>query len=185
MILAGGRATRLGGVDKRALVVDGMTIFDRQCQVLLPRVTEIIVSTPAAVPGHRTVVDPVVDAGPLAGIAAGLASASTPWLLVVAGDMPYVTGALIDRMLAEVAPDLDAVGLRIGDWPEPLLCALRVAAARPVVERRLAERRLKASELLTADGLRVAWLDEHALRAIDPELRSLFNVNEPGDLGRG
>ena len=44
LILAGGRATRLGGVDKHALVVDGLSIFDRQCNVLLPRVADIIVS---------------------------------------------------------------------------------------------------------------------------------------------
>lgn len=182
LILAGGRATRLGGVDKRGLVVDGQTIFDRQCQVLLPRVAEIIVSTPSAVPGHRTVVDPVADAGPLAGISAGLTAAKTPWLFVLAGDMPYISGALVDRMLAEACPDVDAVGIRIGDLPEPLLCLLRVGVARPLVERRIAARQLKASALLTEAGLRVRWLTEHDLRAIDPELRALFNVNEPGDL---
>ena len=31
-------------------------------------------------------------------------------------------------------------------------------------------------------GSRVGWLDEHDLRALDPELRALFNVNEPTDL---
>jgi molybdopterin-guanine dinucleotide biosynthesis protein A len=182
LILAGGRATRLGGVDKRALVVDGLTIFDRQCNVLLPRVSEIIVSTPTAIPGWRTVTDAVAGAGPLAGICAGLAGARTPWLLVIAGDMPYISDALIDRLLGAATSDFDAVGIRIGGLPEPLVCMLRVAAVRPHVERRLAERKLKASEILTDDGLRVAWLDERELRAVDPELRALFNINEPGDL---
>lgn len=185
LILAGGRATRLGGVDKSGIVVDGQTIFDRQCHVLLPRVAEIIVSTPSAVPGHRTVADPVVNAGPLAGIAAGLGNVHTDWLLVVAGDMPYIAGALVDRMLSKTTGDVDAVGIRIGDLPEPLLCILRVAAARPLVERRVAEGRLKASSLLTDDGLRVAWIDEAELREMDPELRALFNVNEPKDLRSG
>lgn len=192
VILAGGRATRLGGIDKTALVIDGETIFARQVRVLAPRVAEILVSAQGEVPGFRTVADVVAGAGPLAGIAAGLAAARTPWLLVLAGDMPYVSAALIDRLVAPIvalasgaAPDageLDAVGIRIGGMPEPLCCVLRVAAARPVVERRLAERRLKASTLLTAGELRVAWLDESALRADDPELRALHNVNEPGDL---
>jgi len=183
VILAGGRATRLGGVDKRGLVVDGQTIFDRQCQVVLPRVTELLVSTPGAAPGHRTVVDRVTDAGPLAGIAAGLAAASTPWLLVVAGDMPYVNAALLDRMLAVGGDEVDAVGIRVNGLPEPLLCLLRVAAARAAVEQRLAEHRLKASALLTDDGLRVRWIEDAELRALDPEARSLHNINEPGDLG--
>ena len=183
LILAGGKATRLGGVDKRELVVEGRTIFARQCEVLAPRVAEILVSSPRAVPGYRAVADAVPGAGPLAGIAAGLAAAATPWLLVVAGDMPFVSGALIELLLAGAEPGADAVGIRIGELPEPLLCLLRVAAARPVVEARLAGARLKASRLLTDGELRVAWITEPALRAIDPELRALFNVNEPGDLG--
>jgi molybdopterin-guanine dinucleotide biosynthesis protein A len=187
LILGGGKATRLGGVDKRELVVEGRTIFARQCEVLAPRVAEILVSSPRPVPGYRTVADAVPGAGPLAGIAAGLAAAATPWLLVVAGDMPFVSGALIDLLLAHAAgadaEAADAVGIRIGELPEPLLCLLRVAAARPVVEARLAGARLKASRLLTDGELRVAWLAEPELRAIDPDLRALFNVNEPGDLG--
>lgn len=183
LILAGGRATRLGGVDKRELVVEGRTIFDRQCEVLRPRVAEIIVSSPREVPGYRTVADAVPGAGPLAGIAAGLAAATTPWLLVLAGDMPYVSGALIDLVLAGAGDGVDAVGIRIGELPEPLVCLLRAGAARPVVAARLAGGRLKASRLLTDGELRVAWLAEPALRAIDPTLRALFNVNAPEDLG--
>ena len=185
LILAGGKATRLGGVDKRELVVEGRTIFDRQREVLSPRVAELLVSSARDVPGHRTVADAVPGAGPLAGIAAGLAAAATPWLLVVAGDMPYITGALIDLVLAHAADGVDAVGIQIGGLPEPLLCLLRVEAARPALAALLAGGRLKASRLLTDGDLRVAWIPEAALRAIDPELRALFNVNEPGDLRAG
>lgn len=183
LILAGGRATRLGGVDKRELVVEGRTIFARQCEVLVPRTAGLLVSSNRPVPGHRTVADAVPGAGPLAGIAAGLAAAATPWLLVVAGDMPHISGALIELLCARAAEGADAVGIRIGGMPEPLLCLLRVAAARPVAEARLAAGRLKASRLLTDGDLRVAWIEEPELRAIDPELRGLFNVNEPADLG--
>lgn len=182
LILAGGKATRLGGVDKRELLVGGRTIFDRQCEVLRPRVAEILVSSPRAVPGFRTVADAVPGGGPLAGIAAGLAAATTPWLLVIAGDMPYVSGDLLDLILGRAAAGIDAVGIRIGELPVPLLCLLRTGAARPAIEARLAGARLKASRLLTDGDLRVAWLDEPAVRAIDPELRAMFNVNEPDDL---
>jgi len=66
--------------------------------------------------------------------------------------------------------------------PEPLVCVLRVVTCRPVVEARLARGALKASRLLADGELRVAWLDEAALRAFDPQLRVLFNVNVPEDL---
>jgi len=180
LVLAGGKATRLGGVDKRELVVDGRTIFERQCAVLAPRVTEILVSAPRPVAGFRTVVDAVADAGPLAGIAAGLAAATTPWLLV--GDMPYISGALIELVIAKCDDAVDAVGIRIGGLPEPLVCVLRTSCA-PVVKRRLDAGQLKASLLLTDGDLRVAWVEESELRAIDPALDTLRNINVPADLG--
>jgi molybdopterin-guanine dinucleotide biosynthesis protein A len=184
LILAGGRATRLGGIDKRELVIEGATIFERQVEVLAPRVSEVIVSSARELAGYRTVRDAIEGAGPLAGMAAGLAVARTAWLLVVAGDMPYLTGAVIDLIVARITEDCDAVGIRIGEFPEPLLCALRCATCAPVVERRIAAGQRKASRLLTDGDLRVCWIEEPALRAIDPELRALFNVNAPEDLPR-
>lgn len=190
LILAGGRARRMGGIDKRELVVEGQTIFERQCAVLADRVTEIIVSSPRPIAGFRTVTDPIEGGGPVAGIAAGLAAARTPWLLVIAGDMPRVSGALIDRMIDRMidrsrAPNdrpLDAVGVRIDALPEPLFVLYRVAAVREVAEARLAARQLKASELLTDAGLAVAWIEEAELRELDPTLKLLSNINEPCDL---
>jgi molybdopterin-guanine dinucleotide biosynthesis protein A len=180
VILAGGKATRLGGIAKHALVVDGRTIFERQTAVLAPRVAEIIVSAPEPIAGYRTVADAVSGAGPLAGIAAGLAAARTPWALIVAGDMPYLTGAVVELVLARIGDD--GVAIEIGGLPQPLFCALRVVAARPVVEQLLASGQRKASRLLTDADLAIRWLAEADVRAVDPELRALANVNEPSDL---
>lgn len=183
LILAGGKATRFGGVAKHELLVDGATIFSRQVSVLSPRVAEIIVSSSRDMPGFRTVRDTVEGAGPLAGIAAGLAACRTSWLLVVAGDMPHITAALIDRMI-EIAigsydprehVSLDAVGIRIDGLPEPLLCVLHTRTL-PIVERRIAARDYKASRLLT-DELRVHWIE-------DADRAAVRNVNSPEDLGR-
>jgi molybdopterin-guanine dinucleotide biosynthesis protein A len=174
LILAGGKATRMGGAAKHLLVVDGETIFARQVRVLAPRVDEILVSCGEDIAGYRTVRDAVTGAGPLAGIAAGLAAAKTSWLLVVAGDMPYLDGDMIDHMIALTPYDTDAVGVRVGDLPEPLLCLLHTRVLS-TVEHRLAQRRFKASGLLTHEGLRVRWLE-------DADPRSFRNVNSPEDL---
>jgi molybdopterin-guanine dinucleotide biosynthesis protein A len=182
LILAGGRATRLGGVDKRELVVGGRTIFERQVEALAPCVAEIVVSSPRAVAGYRSVPDPVAGAGPLAGIAAGLAAATTPWLFVVAGDMPYLHRAFVAHVLSRGDPGCDAVGIRIGGLPEPLCTLLRIAAWRPIVTERLRAGRLKASALLTDTAARVCWIEDAELRSIDPDLRALHNVNAPEDL---
>jgi molybdopterin-guanine dinucleotide biosynthesis protein A len=103
--------------------------------------------------------------------------------------MPYLTGTLVDRILAARGDpgqmDVDAVGVRHGGRPEPLVCALRVEPARAAVARRLAAGQYKASGLLADDegrtddgrtnGLRVTWVDE-------PDARTLVNVNTPADL---
>ncbi len=175
LILAGGKATRFGGIAKHELVVDGETIFARQVHVLAPRVAEILVSSPRDIAGFRTVRDHVAGVGPLAGIAAGLEACRTPWLLVLAGDMPYVSGELVEMLLGR-ADGIDAVGIRLAGLPEPLVCVLR-RDVLPVVERRIASGDYKASRLLTDAGLRVRWID-------DADPAALRNVNSPEDLGR-
>jgi molybdopterin-guanine dinucleotide biosynthesis protein A len=190
LILAGGKATRMGGVDKREIVIDGRTIFARQVEALAPCVAEIVVSSPRAVPGYRAVVDPVPGAGPLGGIAAGLAAAATPWLFVIAGDMPYIHRGVVELVLSRADEGCDergdvgcdAVGIRIGGRPQPLCTVMRVAAWRSIAAARLASGRLKASALLTDEAARVRWIEEPELRAIDPDLRALHNVNAPEDL---
>ena len=172
LILAGGKATRMGGAEKHTLVVDGRTIFDRQVEAL--RGLEIIVSSPRDIPGHRTVRDALPDGGPLAGIAAGLAAARTTWMVVIACDMPYMTAPVIDRLIARTADDIDAVGVRVAGLVEPLVCVLRVSVYLPLVQARLARGDLKVSHLLT-EGARVGWLDEE-------DARPFFNVNCPADL---
>jgi molybdopterin-guanine dinucleotide biosynthesis protein A len=182
LILAGGKARRLGGVDKRELVVGGRTIFERQVEALAPLVAEILVSSPRQIAGYRTVVDAVADAGPLAGIAAGLAATATPWLFVLAGDMPYVHRAFVEHVLSRAAGESDAVGIRIGGMPEPLCTVMRTSVWRPIVEARITARRFKASSLLTDEPVHVTWIEEGELRSIDPQLRALHNVNAPEDL---
>jgi hypothetical protein len=54
---------------------------------------------------------------------------------------------------------------------------MRVAVWRPIVTERIAERRLKASSVLTDEDVRVRWIDETEVRAIDPQRRALRNVS--------
>ena len=174
LILAGGKATRFGGIAKHELVIGGRTIFEHQTTVLAPLVAEILVSSPEDIAGFRTVRDAVIGAGPLAGIAAGLAASTQAWLLVLAGDMPFITPAILDALIAARAPELDAVGLQVNGLPEPLCCLLHTRT-RAAVERRLAAKRFKASGLLTDEGLNVRWLT-------DADPAALRNLNSPSDM---
>ncbi len=193
-VLAGGRATRLGGRSKSQLIAGGAPILERQLDVLAPRVAQVIVSVapgaavevPARWRDRVTLVeDAAAGEGPLAGIAAALTACSSEWLLVVAGDTPGLTAPVVELLLAEAAAaaEADAVAPRIGGLPEPLLAVYRARLA-PLVARRLADGNRKVAALLTDAGLAVRWIDEAALRAVDPELRALDDVDTPDDLAR-
>jgi molybdopterin-guanine dinucleotide biosynthesis protein A len=184
-IIAGGAATRLGGLRKSALVVDGRSIAERLLEALratFPRVL-VVANDPAPWSGLGIEVTPDLHpgAGPLAGVHAALvATGAHAGVVCVAGDMPFVAPALLE-LLRDHAPRADAVAPRLAGLAEPLV-ARWGRACLDVVEARLAagERAVHA----IFEAVRTTWLDEPALRAVDPALRSFVNVNTPEDLRR-
>jgi molybdopterin-guanine dinucleotide biosynthesis protein A len=125
--------------------------------------------------------DRFAGAGPLAGVHAALvATAAHAGVVCVAGDMPFVEPALL-ALLRDHAPDAAAVVPRVAGRAEPLL-ARWGRAALPVVEARLAAAERAVHSVF--DALATSWLDEPALRAVDPALRSFANVNTPEELRR-
>jgi molybdopterin-guanine dinucleotide biosynthesis protein A len=184
-IIAGGAATRLGGLPKSTLVVEGRPIAERLLEVLRATFPRVLVvandASPWSVLGVEVLSDIYGGAGPLAGVHAALvATAGQAGVVCVAGDMPFVAPTLLE-LLRDHAPAADAVVPRLAGRPEPLL-ARWGRACLPVIEARLAagERAVHA----TFEAVRTTWLDEPALRAVDPDLRSFTNVNTPEDLAR-
>ncbi len=138
---------------------------------------------PAMPPGVtvRMVEDATADAGPLAGVLAGLGATETELAMVVGGDMPtLVTGVLREMLRVAIAAPVEAVALHDGDgfWPLPLV--LRVAPATEAAHVLLheGERRLRA----LAQRLRIAIVDETTWRALDPRGVTLADVDVPSDL---
>lgn len=196
-ILAGGRARRLGGLDKPRLIVDadpsgppGRTIIVRQVD-LLQRIGEpvLVVTTAADRASHPSrfddvavsvAVDQIPDAGALGGLHAALAAAIAPRVLVVGGDMPFLNPAVLEA-LTQIPAHADGRWVKTSRGPEPLLACYR----RGVLDRvtRLLQdgiRRASALEsVLTMDALEGA-----ALAALDPDGRVTTNVNTPEDLRR-
>lgn len=121
IVLAGGRSTRLGGVPKALLAVDGATLLERSLQAARGA-RRIVVVGPAAGSLPSDVLacrEEPPFAGPAAAIAAGLSALSAaadrgdpgagrpaPLTLVLACDMPRVAAAV--RALLDVAADLPA-----------------------------------------------------------------------------
>jgi len=181
-ILAGGQARRYGGRDKGALVVDGRSIRERQIEELAAIAHDIlIVGSPENLQsegtGVRTVADRVPGCGPLGGVHTALLETAGDATIVVACDMPYISGRLL-RHLAAMAAGADAVVPRTDRGYHPL-CAVYTRACVEPIARRLAERRLKMSDLF--EDLRVRIVDAEELRSFGDVRRLLSNINTPAD----
>ena len=112
VVLAGGRARRMGGEDKGLIEVAGKPMVTHTIDVLRPQAAEIIVNanrnadTYRAVTGCRVITDIVGGfAGPLAGMASALEASATRLLLTAPCDSPLVTVDLGPRLHAALARD--------------------------------------------------------------------------------
>jgi molybdopterin-guanine dinucleotide biosynthesis protein A len=122
--------------------------------------------------------------GPLAGAYAGLHAVLTEHALIAGGDMPDLQTAVLIEML-RVAPEAPAeiVALQDGSRFRPLPCVVRVGPATEAAHALLHGGHRRLGDLLEA--LRMAVVDEPTWHALDPDRRTLFDVDEPPDLQPG
>lgn len=184
-VLAGGRSQRMG-VDKTLLAFDGEPLVRRVAETAAQVCDHVVVVTnrPDAMedaglpPTVRVLTDEVAYQGPLGGLATALAQAEDEWVLAVAADMPWLKPAVVQALWeardgAQVVMPVSDKGL------EPLL-ALYHRSCLDEVRRVLASGRRRLIAILPA--VRHVEVSLDTLRAVDPELKSLVNVNTPEEL---
>ena len=183
LILAGGRARRMGGGDKPLLRLGGRTLLERVIERLGPQCGAGLALSangdPARFSGFPGPIlpDPLPDhPGPLAGILAGLDYAAVQGIaqvVSVSGDAPFLPEDLVARLLA-VAPET-GIALAASGERQHFTIALWPAALREALRNYLecGERRVGA--FIALHGAAVAsW----PVAPVDPFL----NVNTPADL---
>lgn len=178
VVLAGGHSRRMGR-EKALLEVNGEALWRRQERVLREAgAAEVWLSArpeqawATAEASGRVVHDRVVDAGPLAGIAATLAASTATHLAVLAVDLPRMEAAWLRRLSAACGPGRGAVGRREGFF-EPL-AAIYPREILVAAERALARGERSLQRLLTAEAARFAIVEIGATDAAWFE-----NWNEP------
>jgi molybdopterin-guanine dinucleotide biosynthesis protein A len=157
IVLAGGTAARLGDTDKSALLVDGVTLLDRVLAAVAGAGTLVVVGDPRPTPATVTWVrEEPIGTGPAAAARAGLAAVTAGTVVLLAGDLPFLTTATVARLLAATgrtgAVLVDDVGREqwlAGAWPTD---ALRSADLRPDGSLRAALAPLHPAHV-TADAL--------------------------------
>jgi molybdenum cofactor guanylyltransferase len=183
VLLAGGKSRRMGE-DKRHLVVGEQTLLERGLRVLQSIFQEVLVviaqdSPPLSIDA-RVVRDLVPDCGSLGGLYSGLMQASTPYIFVVACDMPFLNQPVIDQFTSRTAI-ADIVMAKLDGRLHPMH-ALYSKPCLPALEQMIRARQLKIQAIVSELSLRVRYVTEADLLTIDPSGRSFYNVNTVADL---
>jgi molybdopterin-guanine dinucleotide biosynthesis protein A len=136
LVLAGGRGSRMGGLDKGLQQHAGQPLVAHAIARLAPQVGRLIVNANRNLEAYARFGWPVCSddtpdqPGPLAGFVAGLRACDTPWLVTVPCDSPALPLDLVARLSAAAheqrasvvlaaAPD-DSGVLR----PQPVFCLM-------------------------------------------------------------
>ncbi len=180
LILAGGRARRMGGVDKGLIQVAGKTMLEWAVEAIHPQCIDILVNanrhqaTYAQVSGCRVIADQIPDyPGPLAGMASGLHACQTSYMVTLPCDSPLVRPDLVERLQqAMIDEDAELSVAHDGRRIQPVFALLK--------------RELKPSLLnFLADGGRKIdlWYQQHRTALADfRDCDDMFvNINTPED----
>jgi molybdopterin-guanine dinucleotide biosynthesis protein A len=132
LILAGGKGSRMGGVDKGLQAFRGRRLVDHVYERLAPQVGGIIINANQNQEAYRTFGVRVVSdaiggyAGPLAGMHAGLSVSKRPFLASVPCDSPFLAEDLIARLYARIdETGAELAVAKTGDQPHPVFSLMR------------------------------------------------------------
>jgi molybdopterin-guanine dinucleotide biosynthesis protein A len=190
-ILAGGASSRMGK-DKGLLEISGVPLIVRTAEQAAPLVSKVtIVGEPRKYGNLGFPVIPdqsfrgssvsVGSLGPLAGIATALAAATSPWNLILACDLPYLTTEWLRWLISrQRSSETQAVVQRTRRGLEPLAALYHRDCFSPIAAA-LSRGTRKVTDALAE--LRVETITEQEWSHLDPEGRMLQNMNTPEDYG--
>jgi len=184
LILAGGRAQRMGGIDKGLIPFHDKPLIESAIAKLKPQVQTIVINanrniTKYAGYGYPVIMDETPDfSGPLAGFSVGLKACKTPYLLTSPCDSPLLPNNLAEQLSAEMergdfqlvyASSKEADGKV---WAQPVFCLMRANLQDSL-----------ASFLLKGDLKIDHWFKElRSSTVIFDDPKVFANVNTPEEL---
>jgi molybdenum cofactor guanylyltransferase len=122
VVLAGGRASRLGGADKPALVVGDRSLLASVTSAADAAGARQVVVVGPPRPGLmlaggrlRVVREEPPGSGPVPALRRGLAEVAAPWVLVLAADLPFIRAGHLSTLLAAAAGARPAAGAVLAD----------------------------------------------------------------------
>lgn len=170
----------MGGADKGLIELAGHPMIDWVLDRLRPQTDEIIINANRNCERYSASGCPVVSddvegfAGPLAGMAAGLAACGNQWMATVPCDSPFIPEDLISRLWQAVEADSADLSVAQAEGRmQPVFALLPVAL--------LADLR----EFLETGGRKIdTWFARHRVALVDfsDAPRAFVNVNTPDEV---
>jgi len=138
LVLAGGRGSRMGGVDKGLQIFHGVPLAQHALRRLAPQVGRMMINANRNLDAYRAMGVPVCSdevadfSGPLAGMLAGSSIAKTPYLVTVPCDTPYFPDDLAMRLARELSAidgDIATAYTSEADelYPQPVFCLMKAS----------------------------------------------------------
>lgn len=128
IILCGGKSSRMGR-DKGLIEFDGEPLILRSARLLRQHCQQLVISgqkTEYKSLGLKCLPDLYANAGPLGGIASCLRTTGFHWNMVLACDMPKISGALIDFLINHIKEPYRIVVPVHNEFAEPLCAAYHI-----------------------------------------------------------
>jgi molybdopterin-guanine dinucleotide biosynthesis protein A len=187
-LLVGGKSSRMGR-DKSLLEINGVTQIQRAANLLTPVVAKITLVTSTGQPNNPgdtnpystfrlpTLTDRWPNAGPLGGIATALANGQSPWALMLACDMPFITSEWITYLLDQVGQSQSEADVIVPETQRGLepLCALYRQDCAPILAAALDREVRKVTDALSE--LNLKRIPENEWRRFSPDGNLFGNLN--------
>ena len=111
IVLCGGEARRMGGIDKPLSLLNGTALVAHILERLAPQVRGVMISANRSIDAYRALGATVVSdrtpgLGPLGGLRSALALVTTPWFFCCPGDAPRLDPAIVARLASVSDGDL-------------------------------------------------------------------------------
>ncbi|PLC04339.1 molybdenum cofactor guanylyltransferase MobA [Variovorax sp. RO1] len=194
LVLAGGRGTRMGGVDKGLQLLQGEPLAAHAVQRLRPQVGGVLINANRNFAAYEALGVPVFadsvpdHPGPLAGMLSGLEHCPTPWLLTVPCDTPRFPPDLAARLAEALAADGHRARIAMASAPETGPDGRTVLRPQPVFCLVHIELRDSLRRFVEDGGRKVgAWTAQHGAATVPfdrpgdaPE--AFFNANTLAEL---
>jgi len=175
IILAGGLARRMGGVDKGLVKIAGKPMVQYALDVVTPLVQTVVINANRSIEQYQHFGVPVITdiltghQGPLAGLSAGMSALKCDYVVMCPCDSPFLQSELVHALItACVDNDVDIAVPHDGNRMQPVFC---------VVHRRV---EISLNGFLDAGERKIdRWFAKHSLHTLDAKAysQSFLNIN--------